>query len=166
MPDWHKAAALPLHAVDKPPYSVEVEGVQKIPGETIPRRNTRFKDALQSRPFPEVTTVWELVRRSASKYPNHRAMGSRKIVKHHKETKKVDKNVDGEIVKVDKTWQYFELSGYTYFTYKEYEQLVLELGSGLRSLGFADDGKVHFFATTRSVPAPTPLYHERSEKDT
>lgn len=148
-PDWHKAAHLPLHPVDKPPYSVEIEGVEKKPGETIPRRNARFADGLRKTPFPEVTTVYELVKRSAQVYPNHRAMGSRKIIKHHKETKKIDKNVDGEIVKVDKTWQFFELSGYTYITYKEYLQLVHDLGSGLRSLEFADDAKVHFFATTR-----------------
>ncbi|KAK0385329.1 hypothetical protein NLU13_7805 [Sarocladium strictum] len=147
-PDWHKAAHLPLHPVDKPPYSVEIEGVEKKPGETIPRRNARFADGLRKTPFPEVTTVYELVKRSAQVYPNHRAMGSRKIIKHHKETKKIDKNVDGEIVKVDKTWQFFELSGYTYITYKEYLQLVHDLGSGLRSLEFADDAKVHFFATT------------------
>lgn len=156
--DYRKAPSLPLYPVDKPPYSCEAPGYEKVAGETIPRRNIRFKDELQTRPAPEVGTVFDLVRRSAKVYPNHRAVGSRKIIKHHKETKKVEKNVDGEIQKVDKTWQYFELSGYTYITYKEYEQLILQLGSGLRQLGFnSQDSKLHFFATTRSVVLPASI---------
>jgi len=149
---YHKAYPLPLYAVDKAPYSVEAPGYEKIPGETIPRRNIKYKNELETKPAPEVSTVWDLVCRSAQKYPNHQAVGSRKIVKHHKETKKVEKNVDGEIQKVDKTWQYFELSPYTYKTFTEYKELVLQLASGLRALGFnAEESKLHFFATT-SVP--------------
>lgn len=149
---YKKSHNLPLHPVEKAPFSVEVEGVEKKPNETIPRRNARFPKELQTRPFPEIGTIYDLVKRSAKLYPNHNCMGSRKIIKHHKETKKVDKVVDGEVQKVDKTWQYFELSGYSYFTYTEYVQLINELGSGLRALDLGADGKVHFFATTRYVP--------------
>ena len=142
---------MPLHPVEKPPYSLEVPGYEKKPGETIPRRNAKYRDELQTKLAPEVSTVWELVQRSAKKYPNHRAMGARTIKKHHKEVKKVQKNIDGEIKDIDKTWHFFELSGYSYLTYKEYEDRVRQLGSGLRHIGFTDDSLLHFFATTRFV---------------
>ncbi|QUC22918.1 uncharacterized protein UV8b_07159 [Ustilaginoidea virens] len=142
---------MPLHPVHKPPYTIEAPGYEKVPGETIPRRHPRAKNGLLSRPADDVRNIFDIVRRSARAYPNHQALASRKLVKLHKETKKVKKNVGGEVQEVDKEWQFFELSSYSYITYKEYETLVLELGSGLRKLGLTPESKLHFFATT-SLP--------------
>jgi long-chain acyl-CoA synthetase len=140
--------SLPLYAVEKPPYTVEAPGYKPVEGETIPRRHPKAKDGLLERPSPDVATVFDLMRRGASKYPNEPAVGSRKLIKTHTEIKKVPKIVDGQTTEVDKEWTYFELSGYTYLTYVEYEALALQLGAGLRKLGLSPHDKVHLFATT------------------
>jgi long-chain acyl-CoA synthetase len=59
--------------------------------------------------------------------------------------------VDGEVQEVDKEWQLFELSPFTFLTYKQYEERVLHIGSGLRKLGLTPEHKLHLFATTRLV---------------
>ncbi|KAG6122150.1 hypothetical protein E4U13_003178 [Claviceps humidiphila] len=141
----------PLHPVHKAPYSIEAPGYKKIPGETIPRRHPRAKNGLLTRPSDDVNNIFDIVTHSARIYPNHQALASRKLIKLHKETKKVKKLYDGQLQEVDKEWQFFELSGYSYITYKEYETLVLQLGSGLRKLGLTPEHKLHLFATT-SLP--------------
>lgn len=140
---------MPLHQVHKPPFTVEAEGFEKVPGETIPRRHPRAKNGLINSPADGVHTVFDIIQRSARIYPNHTAVGARKLVKMHKETKKVPKNVDGIVKEVDKEWQFFELTKFSYLTYKEYEQLILQLGSGLRNLGLNKGDKIHLFAATR-----------------
>ncbi|KFH41237.1 Long-chain-fatty-acid--CoA ligase-like protein [Hapsidospora chrysogenum ATCC 11550] len=144
----YKSGIMPLHKVHKPPYTVEVSGHEKVPGETIPRRHARYKDGMREVPAEGVNTVWDLVQRSARVYPNHQAVGYRTLIKLHKETKKVQKNIDGEVREVDKEWQFFELSPYTFYTYKQYEALVRQLGSGLRKVGLTTEHKVHLFGTT------------------
>jgi long-chain acyl-CoA synthetase len=162
----HKSGIMPLHAVEKPPYTVEVANYEKIPGETIPRRHRDAKDALIDSPAEGVHTVYDIIQRSARLYPNHNAVGSRKLIKLHKETKKVQKNVDGEVREVDKEWQFFELGPYNYLTYSQYLERVHHLGSGLRKLGMNPEKKLHLYATTRFVlsrntasayPSPHPL---------
>lgn len=152
----YSSSMAPLNPVRKPPYTIEAPGYQKVPGETIPRRHPRAKNGLLTRPSPDVGTVFDIVRRSARNYPNHQAVGSRKLVKLHKELKKVNKTVDGQVHQVDKEWQFFELTKYSFITYQEYETLVLQLASGLRKLGLTPDHKLELFATTRPV-SPVPL---------
>ena len=69
----------------------------------------------------------------------------------HKERRKVQKIVDGEIQELEKEWQLFELSKFSYLTFKEYEQLALQVGYGLRKLGLTSKHKLHLFGTTRYV---------------
>jgi long-chain acyl-CoA synthetase len=139
----------PLNQVHKPPFTVEAPGVEKIPGETIPRRHARFKHALRNSPAEGVHTVYDIVTRSARIYPNHTAVGYRNLVKLHKETKKVQKNVDGETREVDKEWQYFELTPFTFYTYTQYLERIHQVGSGLRKIGVTPENKLHLFGTTR-----------------
>jgi len=139
---------LPLHAVEKPPYTVEVPGYTPVEDETIPRRHPKAKDGLLERPSPDVSTVYDLLRRSAVKYAKEPAIGSRKLLNTHTKLKKVPKIVDGQVKEVEKEWIYFELSDYTYMTYVEYEALALQLGAGLRKLGLSPNDKVHLFAIT------------------
>ncbi|KAG6027249.1 hypothetical protein E4U41_000997 [Claviceps citrina] len=141
----------PMTPVHKPPYTIEAPGYEKVPGETIPRRHPRAKNGLLTRPSDDVSNIFDIVKHSARVYPNHQALASRKLIKLHKETKKVKKLCDGQVQEVDKEWQFFELSGYSYITYKQYETLVLQLGSGLRKLGLTPENKLHLFATT-SLP--------------
>lgn len=157
----YTSGVMPLTRVHKPPFTIEAPGYQKVPGETIPRRHPRAKNGLLNKPADDVHTVFDIVRRSARVYPNHHAVGSRKLVKLHRDVKKIKKNVDGKVQDVDKEWQFFELTAFSFLTYKEYETLVLQLGSGLRKIGLTSDNKLHIFATTRSarcpLRAPCPL---------
>lgn len=132
----------------KPPFSVEVPGSSPVQGETIPRRNARSPEKLVSHPEDGVNTIYDIVKRGASKFGDLNAVGSRKLLKTHHEMKKVKKVIDGVVQEVDKKWTYFELSGYSYLSFKQYEQLTYQIGAGLRKLGLVKEDKVHLFAAT------------------
>ena len=156
----HTTGIMPLTWVHRPPFTVEAPDVEKVPGETIPRRHPRSKNGLCNQPAEGVSTVFDIVTRNARIYPNHHAVGWRDLVKVHKEIKKVQKNVDGQVKEVEKEWQLFELTPFQFLTYKEYEQRVLQIGSGLRKLGMTSAEKLHLFGTTRY--AVLPFHHRLS----
>lgn len=52
---------------------------------------------------------------------------------------------------MDKEWTYYELTGYKYISFKEYETLWRHIGAGFRKLGLAKDDRVHIFAATKYV---------------
>lgn len=135
----------------KPPFTVEVAGYEPVEGETIPRRNAKSPDKLLAQPEEGVATLFDIVKRSAEKYGDMKAVGTRKLIKTYNETRKVKKVIDGHVQEVDKQWTYFELSGYSYLTFKEYKTLVLQMGAGLRKLGLAKDDRIHMFASTRWI---------------
>ena len=63
--------------------------------------------------------------------------------------------MDGQEQEVDKKWTYFEMSGYEYMSFVEYEKLALDLGSGLAGLGISKEDKMHLYGATRcGVPWP------------
>jgi long-chain acyl-CoA synthetase len=126
--------------------SVEVPG-EKKEGETLPRRNAKSKD-LVLKPADNVETLYDLLKYGSAKFGNAKAMGSRKIVNTHTETKKVKKMIDGKQQEVDKNWTYFELSPYKYTSFVEFEKLAHNAGAGLKKLGINPHDKVHIFAAT------------------
>ncbi|TID20502.1 AMP-dependent synthetase/ligase [Venturia nashicola] len=128
--------------------TVETPGYPRVEGETIPRRNIKTKDKLVESPHPDIRTVHDVLRFAAKKFGNAKAVGSRKLVKTHNEVKKIKKMVDGKETEVDKKWTFFELSGYSYMSYVEFEKLALDLGAGYRKLGLNAGDKVHLFAAT------------------
>ncbi|KAL3475789.1 hypothetical protein BJX99DRAFT_228924 [Aspergillus californicus] len=132
----------------KPPFTVEVPGSQPVAGETIPRRLPLAKDGLIMRPAEDLTTIYDAFRRSARIFGNAKAVGSRRLIKTHVDTKKVKKIVDGVETEVDKQWTFFEKSPYTYKSFIEYEKLALELGNGLRKTGLTSSDKVHLYGAT------------------
>ncbi|KAF1344183.1 hypothetical protein BDV97DRAFT_304664 [Delphinella strobiligena] len=132
----------------KGPFTVEASGCTKIEGETIPRRHPAAKDGLVLTPSDDVTTVYDILRRSSDKFGNAKALGYRTLIKTHNEVKKIKKVIDGKETEVDKTWTYFELSGYTYISFTEYEKLAHKVGSAFRSLGMKAQDRVHIFAAT------------------
>jgi long-chain acyl-CoA synthetase len=132
----------------KAPFTIEVPGAQKVEGETIPRRNYRCKDGLISTPAPDVKTIYDILRRSSAKYGNAKAVGKRKLIDMHVETKMIKKQVDGKETEVEKKWQYYELSPYEYMSFSEYEALALNAGRGFRALGMKAEQRVHLFAAT------------------
>jgi long-chain acyl-CoA synthetase len=138
----------------KPPFTVEVPGSSPMQGETIPRRNARSPNKLVSQPEDGVNTLYDIVKRGASKFGDLNAVGWRTLLKTHHEMKKIKKVVEGKVQEVDKNWTYFELSGYSYLTFKEYETLTYQIGAGLRRLGLKKPDRVHLFAATRYVSPP------------
>lgn len=132
-----------------PPFTVEASGYEPVQGETIPRRHPSSKDKLITTPSEHVSTIFDIIKYSANKYGNAKALGTRHLIKTHNETKKVKKTIDGVTKEVDKKWTYFELSGYTYISFVEYEKLVFQVGSGLRRLGLVKEDRIHLFAATR-----------------
>lgn len=134
--------------VNTPPFTVEAPGCDPVPGETIPRRLPQAKDALKLKPVDDVATTYDVIKRSARLFGNAKAVGSRRLIKTHVENKKVKKVIDGQEQEVDKQWTYFELSGYSYMSFAEYEKLALQLGAGLRKLGLEKDNKIHLYGAT------------------
>ncbi|KAH6872867.1 hypothetical protein BKA58DRAFT_401051 [Alternaria rosae] len=130
------------------PYTCEAANAEKIEGETVPRRNLAAKDGLVLKPHDNVETLYDVLRHAAAKYGNAKAVGARRIVNIHEETKKIKKMVDGKEQEVDKKWQYFELSPYKYKSFVEFEKMALAVGSGLKSLGFNPQDRLHLFAAT------------------
>ncbi|KAI8394957.1 hypothetical protein FOFC_21670 [Fusarium oxysporum] len=130
----YSSGPIPLNRVHKPPFTIEAPGYAKVPRETVPRRHPRAKDGLINRPVNDIHTVFDIVRRSARVYPNHRAVGSRELVKLHKERRKVQKNVDGEIQELEKEWQLFELSKFSYLTFKDLSWISMSHGCASQSI--------------------------------
>lgn len=133
----------------RPPFNVQVPGVEKKPGEGIPRRNPVSLDGLKSRLEPDIATTYDIVRRGAAKFGDAECLGSRTSIRQHHEQKMLKKMVDGVEQEVPKTWTYYEMTGYKYLSFKEYYARVNSIGSGLRSLGMQKQDKVHIFAATR-----------------
>ncbi|KAF1945006.1 acetyl-CoA synthetase-like protein [Clathrospora elynae] len=130
------------------PFTTEAAGAQKVEGETIPRRNLASKDGLIMKPAEGVETLYDVLRHSSAKFGNAKAVGARRIVNVHEETKKIKKMVDGKEQEVDKKWQYFELSPYKYKSFVEFEKMALAVGSAVKALGFGPQDRMHLFAAT------------------
>lgn len=145
-----KDAVIIPRFMKKPPFSLEAPGYKPVEGETIPRRNPATVNGLVEKPEEGVETIFDIIRSSSQKYGNAKALGSRKLIKTHQEVKKVKKIIDGVEQEVDKKWTYFELSEYNYMSFTEYEQLILQVGAGLRKIGMEKGDKLHIFAATSS----------------
>lgn len=144
-----KTQALYPRQAAKGPFTVEASGYEPKKGETIPRRHPISQEKLRITPSDDVKTIFDILRRSANKYGNAKALGSRRHIKTHVENKKVKKVVDGQTQEVDKKWTYFELSEYNYISFVEYEQMCLQVGAGLRKLGLVKGDRLHLYAGTR-----------------
>ena len=144
-----KKTQLQPRMVQSGPFTVEASGYKPVEGETIPRRHPASKDKLVTSPSEDVTTIFDILKRSADKFGNAKALGSRKLLKTHHETKKVKKTIEGKTEEVNKDWSFFELSGYSYISFSEYERLTLQMGAGLRKLGMIKDDRLQLFASTR-----------------
>lgn len=134
----------------QPPYSQPVPDEEEpIPGETVPRRNSRYVDELLKTPTkaPEVTTLWELLLWSAAKYKTNRCVGARVVKGVAKEDWKVEHEHEDEIE--HRHWVVWELGPYLWRSFEEFVAYVKSLGSGLRALEGAMPGavKVHIFAS-------------------
>ncbi|RPA85237.1 acetyl-CoA synthetase-like protein [Ascobolus immersus RN42] len=134
--------------IAKPPFSIKSPGYEKVEGEGIPRRNPLCVDGLKPYFEEDCRTSYDIVLRGARLFGDHQCLGSRKLIKMHNEKTKVKKMVDGQEVEVEKEWQYYEMSGYTYISFNEYKDIVHQVGAGLRALGLEPKDKMQVFAAT------------------
>ncbi|KAG4279776.1 hypothetical protein FPRO06_11110 [Fusarium proliferatum] len=137
------------------PYTIESPGYLKVAGESLPRRHPRAKHGLLECPTDGVRTVFDIVRNSAKLYPHHKTVGTRKLIKMHREFKIIEDK--------KKEWVYYELGPYNYLNYSQYEQLTIEIGSGLRKLGLSSSSKVYLFGTTSAKDIQYSLSQTQSE---
>jgi long-chain acyl-CoA synthetase len=132
-----------------PPFSVEVSGVDPVEGETIPRRNAKYKKALLSEPKPGIATLYNVLQYARDTFGTAPALGSRALIKEHKETKTTTVRVGDEEQMVDKTWTYYEIEEYAWTNYQEYFNIAMNIGQGLRKMGLKPKDRVHIYAATR-----------------
>ena len=117
-----------------------------------PRRNYQTPNELITTPHPNVTTLYELLQHTSKLFPaNKKLFGSRQILRIVQEEKPVTKIVDGESVTNTKTWKYFELSPFSWMTYRDVVEATGQIGSGLRHLGFQPKDKFTLFASTKYI---------------
>lgn len=131
------------------------------PGETAPRRNVGAKDGPWKYPDnnPEMNSIWTIFEWAVKTYSDSYAMASREIVGLHEEEKMVTKKIDGELRKVPKKWQFYELSKYSYVTYAETLSIVKNYAAGIISLGIKPSGKevFHIYGQTSAAWLQTAL---------
>jgi long-chain acyl-CoA synthetase len=127
----------------KGPFSVEVPGTEKVPGETRPRRNPAAVDGLIAQPHPSIRTAYDVVQYAVRTYGDNRCMGSRPLLATHRESK----DIGGAM----KEWEYFELGPNQYLTFVEFQDHISILGAGLRQLDLCLDDKLYLYGAT-SLP--------------
>lgn len=148
MPENFKTMVPQPRPYKKGPFTVEAPGYEKVKGETIPRRNYRTKDALKMRPHDDVATVFDILKYASAKFGNAKALGARKLIQEHTDTKKIKKLVDGKEELVDKKWTFFEYGPYEYMSFVEFERTAIQIGAGFRAIGLKSPDRVHIFAST------------------
>ncbi|KAF5018612.1 hypothetical protein F66182_9404 [Fusarium sp. NRRL 66182] len=137
------------------PYTIESPGYLEVAGESLPRRHPRAKHGLLQYPTDGVLTVFDVVRNSAKLYPHHKAVGTRRLIKMHREFKMIEDR--------KKEWIYYELGPYNYLSYSQYEQLTIQIGSGLRKLGLSSSSKIYLFGTTSAQDIQYSLSQTHAE---
>ena len=144
-----KTAIIEPGMFKSPPFTLEVPGSPNIEGETIPRRNANFLSSLVSRPCEEVATLFDVLLRSAEKFGDSDAVGTRRLIETHVDVKKVKRVVDGVEREREKKWTFFEMGGFEFENFGAYVGRCLRIGAGLRRLGLEAGDRVHVFAATR-----------------
>ncbi|CAJ0865938.1 17117_t:CDS:2 [Entrophospora sp. SA101] len=128
-------------------FSVEVG--PEVEGETRIRRSYLSPDELLSTPKKGIKTLYDIVQHGVKKYgSNKNAIGYRKVVKIVEEEKEITKIVGDVETKEKKTWKYFQLSGYNWLTYSDFDRDIGMIGSGLLQLGFGKYSKITVYAAT------------------
>lgn len=128
--------------------SVEV-GNEQVEGGSRPRRLAITKDRLVTQPFEGLNTVHDILEYAARTHGAKNALGWRDIVDIHEEQKEVKKTVGGKEVTETKTWKYFQLSDYKYYTFIEVKEAASEVARGLVDLGITKEDIVNVYATTQ-----------------
>ncbi|ORX86487.1 long-chain-fatty-acid-CoA ligase 1 [Basidiobolus meristosporus CBS 931.73] len=127
-------------------YSLPVGEETETSG--IPHRYYKTTDALSNFPLPDVTTLYDVFQHSVRTYQNQESLGYRKVTKVISEEKLVKKNVGGEIQEELKTWNYFQLSHYNWYSYNDVNKISTSIAAGLLQIGLGPKTKLLIFAKT------------------
>ncbi|KAJ1975615.1 long-chain fatty acid-CoA ligase [Dimargaris cristalligena] len=111
-------------------------------------RNTRSKEGLVTSPIDGITTLYEVFEYATRTFADQKLMAYRTVLDIIEEDKWVTKTVAGKQEKQKKTWRYFKLSEYHWYTGKEVRAIIGEIGSGLRKLGVTKEENVSIYAPT------------------
>jgi long-chain acyl-CoA synthetase len=140
-----KRPALQPQTVKKGPYTVPAHGALPVVGETLPRRHPSAQHKLLQHPEQGVETIYDILERSARKFGNADALGSRRVLDTHVETKSTP---DGRGGTVEKKWTFSELSDYTYISFEELRKRALRVGAAMRMLGLQRGDRVEVYGAT------------------
>ncbi|KAI8923411.1 hypothetical protein BC831DRAFT_403765 [Entophlyctis helioformis] len=115
----------------------------------VPRRSVLEPTSDYLQPHPNVRTLYDILKHGAETFkPSHKLFGTRELLRMVEEEKMVTKVVGGVETTEKKVWKYFELSGYSWITYKDAFATAAQIGAGLRKLGLGVQDKVTLFAST------------------
>src|ERR1700731_3106286 len=130
------------------PQMFSIEVGEKVPGETRFRRSILSPDKGVETPAENVNPFFDVLRYSAHHYSDRNGFGYRKLLGTVTEEKEIVKVVNGSEKKERKTWTYFKLSDYYYYSYQQAAKIAQTLGSGLKKLGMDKGDKLEIFAMT------------------
>lgn len=136
----------PFNSKMQSKFSVEVSEAEAGQGPIY--RSILSPSSLMTTPAEGVETLYDVLEYSATTYQERKGFGYRKLVDTIVEEKEVTKVVDGVEKKQKKSWSYFHLSGYDYYTYQEAFTTAKAIGSALRYLGAQKGDKLQIFAST------------------
>ncbi|KAI9315645.1 hypothetical protein BX666DRAFT_2019760 [Dichotomocladium elegans] len=125
-------------------YSINV-GPENVSGETPIRRSILSPAELMHFPAADVVSLFDILQYAATSYKGRRGFGYRKLENTFHEQKQVQ-GTDGK--PETKSWTYYQLSGYHYYTYGEALDIAKTVGAGLCKLGMRKGDKLHIFAST------------------
>lgn len=128
-------------------FSVEVTEAQA--GEGPIHRSILSPSQLMTTPAEGVETLYDILQYASKTFKTRKGFGYRKLEDTISTTKKVTKVVNGVETTQDKTWTYFQLSGYHHYSYEEASNLTKTIGAGLVKLGLKRGDKVQISASTR-----------------
>ncbi|GAA5823706.1 hypothetical protein JCM10212_003715, partial [Sporobolomyces blumeae] len=123
-------------------------GPEALPGQGRVRRCHLSPDQLVTTPHKDIRVLADVLPYVVSKYGNIESFGQRAVVDTVKEDKEVTKVVGGKEVKETKTWSYFTLGPYTWWTYNEFAEIVKHAQGGLVKAGCSKDTVFNLYAAT------------------
>ncbi|KAI8046980.1 uncharacterized protein B0P05DRAFT_20631, partial [Gilbertella persicaria] len=121
---------------------------EALAGEGPVHRSILSPNTLITTPAQGVETLYDVLQYASVQFPHRNAFGYRKLQDTITQTKQVTKIVNGKEKKEDKTWTYFELSPYYYYSYAQVAEKTKALGAGLVQLGLRKGSKVQISAST------------------
>lgn len=129
------------------PGSVEV-GPEPKAGEGRIRRCNLSPDQLVTTPHKDISVVADVLPYVCSKYGSMDGFGYRDVLDVIKEEKEITKTVGGKEVKETKTWQYFKLGNYNWWTYDQFAELVKDAQGGLIKAGCSRANVFNLYSAT------------------